>query len=132
MRKYLRWTAAGFYAFAGVLHFVKTSSYLKIMPSYVPWPQAMVYLSGAAEIAGGIGLLVRRFRRWAAFGLIALMVAVFPANIYMATNHVQVTSAPLPDWVLWARLPVQLLLVWWLLYVSCAIPTNSDHSVNSW
>ncbi len=96
MRKLLTWTAAGFYFAAGVSHFVKTASYLKIMPPHVPWPQAMVYLSGAAEIAGGLGLLLRRSRRWAAFGLIALLVAVFPANVYMATNHVQVTSTPLP------------------------------------
>lgn len=132
MRKSLTWAAAGFYVVAGVFHFVKTATYLKIMPPYVPWPQVMVYLSGAAEIAGGVGLLLRRFRRWAAFGLISLLVAVFPANIYMAANYVQVTSTPLPGWLLWVRLPVQLLLVWWLVYVSGAVTRKTDHSVNSW
>jgi uncharacterized membrane protein len=132
MRKPLTFAAAGFYVFTGASHFLKTASYLKIMPPDVPWPHAMVYLSGAAEIAGGLGLLLRRFRRWAAFGLIALLVAVLPGNVYMATNHVQVTSTPLPVWLLWARLPVQLLLIWWLVYVSGAITRKTDHSVNSW
>jgi uncharacterized membrane protein len=132
VRKSLTWAVAGFYVFAGVSHFVKTASYLKIMPPDVPWPQTMVYLSGAAEIAGGLGLLPRLFRGWAASGLISLLVAVFPANIYMAANHVQVTSTPLPGWLLWTRLPVQLLLIWWLVYVCGATTRNSDHSVNSW
>ncbi len=113
----VRWAAAAFYIFAGVFHFLNTAAYLKIMPPYAPWPRAMVYLSGAAEIAGGAGLLVRRFRRLAVFGLIALLVAVFPANIYMAANNVQVTSTPIPSWLLWARLPVQVLLIWWLLVI---------------
>jgi uncharacterized membrane protein len=132
MRKPLTLAAAGFYVLTGVSHFFKTASYLKIMPPDVPWPQAMVYLSGAAEIAGGLGLLLRRSRRWAAFGLIALLVAVFPANVYMATNHVQVTSTHFPVWLLWARLPIQLWLIWWLVYVSGAITRKTDHSVNSW
>jgi uncharacterized membrane protein len=103
--------------FAGVSHFLNTTAYLRIMPPYVPRPFAMVYLSGAAEIAGGAGLLVRPFRRAAVFGLIALLVAVFPANIYMAAQNIQVTSTPIPSWFLWARLPVQFLLIWWLLFI---------------
>jgi len=77
---------------------------------------AMVYLSGVAEIAGGAGLLIPSLRRAAAWGLVALLIAVFPANVYMALDRVRVTANPLPDWLLWARLPVQLLLIWWVLW----------------
>lgn len=116
-RDYAAWIAAVLYVFAGVSHFLHFAAYLKMVPPYVPWPRAMVYLSGAAEIVGGSALLARRFRPMAAVGLLALLVAVFPANIHMAVDHVQVTSTPIPNWLLWARLPVQLLLVWWLLFV---------------
>lgn len=78
----------------------------------------MVYLSGAAEIAGGLGLLLRRLRRAAAWGLVALLIAVFPANIYMAVGRVQVTATPLPVWLLWGRLPLQFALIWWVLWCS--------------
>ena len=76
----------------------------------------MVYLSGVAEIAGGIGLLLPLVRRAAAWGLVVLLVAVFPANIYMALDRVQVTATPLPAWQLWARLPLQFVLIWWTLW----------------
>ena len=116
-RDYAAWIAAAFYIFAGVSHFLHFAAYLKIVPPHVPWPGAMVYLSGVAEIVGGSALLAPRFRRIAAIGLIALLVAVFPANIYMAMDNVQVTAAPIASWLLWARLPVQLLLIWWLLFI---------------
>ena len=86
------------------------------MPPWVPWHLAMVYLSGVAEIAGGLGLLIPRLRRAAAWGLVALLICVFPANLYMATSHIQMTANPAPEWVAWARLPVQVLLIWWLLW----------------
>ncbi len=92
--------------------------YVKIMPPFIPAPLAMVYTSGAAEIAGGIGLLTPRLRRPAAWGLVALLTAVFPANIYMAAERVQVTAKPVPDWLLWARLALQPLMIWWVLWCS--------------
>jgi uncharacterized membrane protein len=107
--------AAVFYVVAGVFHFVETDGYLKIMPPWIPSHVAMVYISGAAEIAGGIGLLIPGLRRAAAWGLVALLIAVFPANVYMAMNNVQVTSRPIPAVLLWARLPFQGLLIWWVL-----------------
>jgi uncharacterized membrane protein len=67
-----------------------------------------------AEIAGGVGLLMRRTRWLAAWSLVLLLVAVFPANVNMAVNHVQVSAKPLPDWVLWGRLFLQPLLIWWV------------------
>ena len=104
----------------GILHFVNTNSFLRIMPPYVPWHLAMVYESGAAEIAGGIGLLIPRLRRPAAWGLVALLIAVFPANVYMATNRIQVTGDEIPAALLWARLPLQGLLIWWILWLTSA------------
>jgi uncharacterized membrane protein len=84
----------------------------------------MVYISGAAEIAGGFGLLLPRVRRLAAWGLVALLIAVFPANIYMALDHVQITTNPLSPWVLWSRLPLQFLLIWWILSCTKEIGTT--------
>jgi len=101
----------------GVFHFINTDSYLKIMPPLIPWPLAMVYLSGAAEVAGGLGLLVPPLRKSASWGLVALLIAVFPANIYMAAKNVQVTNTPIPQVLLWARLPLQALMIWWVLYL---------------
>ncbi|MBC8167911.1 MAG: DoxX family protein, partial [Bryobacteraceae bacterium] len=75
-RKFFLVVAAIIYIGAGCMHFLKTSTYLKIMPPFVPWHLAMVYLSGAAEIIGGIGLLIPSVRRWAAWGLVALLIAV--------------------------------------------------------
>src|ERR1700683_3967399 len=77
--------AAIFYVFAGTLHFLRPDMYLRIMPSYVPWHPAMVLISGACEVICGLGLLVPWTRRAAAWGLVALLIAVFPANLYMAT-----------------------------------------------
>ncbi len=109
--------AASFFILAGSLHFVRTESYLKIMPPYVPWHLAMVYVSGAAEIAGGLGLAFPATRRAAAWGLVALLIAVFPANVYMAANHIQVGDTPIAQSLLWARLPLQAVFIWWVLYV---------------
>jgi uncharacterized membrane protein len=103
------------YIGAGTLHFLQTDTYMKIMPPYVPQPRAMVWFTGVAEITGGIGLLIPPLRRPAAWGLVALLAAVFPANYYMAANHIQVGKTPIPQAFLWARLPLQALLIWWVL-----------------
>ena len=114
--------AAVFYTAAGFLHFLRPAMYMKIMPPYVPWHGAMVYLSGAAEIAGGLGLLIPMVRRAAAIGLIALLIAVFPANIYMATNPVEAGAGGLPPVALWGRLLLQPLFIWWLWW--CTRPSR--------
>jgi uncharacterized membrane protein len=81
MRTILRWLAAIFFVVADMFHFLNLEMYLQIVPPYFPAPQLLVAVSGIAEIAGGIGLLLRSVRRPAAWGLIALLIAVFPANI---------------------------------------------------
>jgi uncharacterized membrane protein len=114
--------AAILYVAAGALHFLKPEAYLRIMPPYLPWHLPLVFISGGFEILGGLALLVPQARRTAAWGLIALLIAVFPANIYMATNPIDAGAASIPPLLRWARLPLQLLLVWWLLW--CTRPTR--------
>ena len=82
----LRSLAAPAFMFAGVMHFVIPKAYRRIMPPYVPAPMAMVYASGAAEIAGGAGMMSSRTRRPAGWWLIATLVAIFPANVWMAQH----------------------------------------------
>jgi uncharacterized membrane protein len=117
--------AAIFYSFAGILHFLRPTMYLKIMPPYVPWHLAMVYVSGAAEILGGLGLLIPRVRRSAALGLVALLIAVFPANIYMATNPVEAGASELPPAALWGRLLLQPVFILWILWCTKARPITA-------
>jgi uncharacterized membrane protein len=80
---------AALFVGAGLLHFLHPETYLRIMPPALPAPRLLVLLSGVAEMAGGLGLLLPATRRWAASGLLALLLAVFPANIYMLQIHEQ-------------------------------------------
>jgi uncharacterized membrane protein len=116
------WLAALFYVTAGILHFVKPEPYLELMPPYIPWHEAMVQISGAFEILGGLGLLLPQTRRAAAWGLVALLIAVFPANLYMATNPVEAGAAGVAPIIRWGRLPLQALLIWWILWCTAAPP----------
>lgn len=86
------------------------------MPKSLPWPTALVYISGVAEIAGGAGLLFTRTRKIAALGLIGLLVAVFPANIYAAQHGMEVAGRAVPAWILWLRLPLQGVLIAWVYF----------------
>ena len=97
---------------AGINHFVNPEFYLKIVPSALPYPDALVYLSGVAEIAGALGTMHPRTRRAAGWFLIATLVGVYPANIYMAFDADRFAS--IPQWALWARLPLQFLFVYWV------------------
>ena len=108
--------AAVFYIVAGALHFIKPAPYLRIMPAYIPSHAAMVRVSGVFEILGGLGLLVPSTRRAAAFGLVALLIAVFPANVYMALHPVEAGAAGIAPVLRWGRLPIQAVLIWWLLW----------------
>ena len=98
---------------AGVLHFVAPRAYARIVPRSLPAPRALVAISGVFEVLGGVGLLIAAVRPWAAWGLIALFVAVFPANVNMAVKRIGFGKKPPPDWVLWARLPLQAVLIAW-------------------
>ena len=107
----------GFFLVAGTLHFLKTKPYVAIVPDALPRKRELVYVSGAAEIAGGLGLVCPwpRLRRAAAWGLVALYVAVFPANVNQAVNGIQFEGSAIPTWFLWLRLPFQVLFIAWAL-----------------
>lgn len=109
---------AGFFTVAGIMHFVVPRSYQAIVPDYVPIsPKRAVDWSGYAEIAGGLALIPERTRGAARWWLIALLAAVFPANVHMAVRPEAIRGLDLdriPHWTLWARLPLQPLMAWWV------------------
>jgi uncharacterized membrane protein len=108
---------AAFFTFAGAMHFLRPRAYRAMMPPYVPSHPEVVVVSGVAEIAGGLAVLPARSRRFARWWLIALLAAVFPANIDMAVHperHEPLRLERLPRWVLWARLPLQFAAGWWV------------------
>jgi uncharacterized membrane protein len=105
-----------FFLVAGSLHFLKPKPYVATVPDVLPRKLEIVYASGVAEIAGGAGLMHPRTRRAAGWWLIATLIAVFPANVNMAVNAERFRSVPEP--LLWARLPVQGLLIAWVWRVA--------------
>ncbi len=109
IKSIFRWLLAIAFILAGINHFINPAFYLKMMPPFLPAHLFLIYLSGILEIALGVLLLIPRFTRFAAWGLIALLIAVYPANIYMAMNP------PLfPEFsstALYLRLPLQFVLI---------------------
>ena len=106
---------AAVYVGAGVAHFTSTEFFVAIMPAYLPRHVELVHLSGAIEIGLGLLLLVPATRRLAAWGVIALLIAVFPANLNMALNDIRPPGpfGPPSTLALWLRLPFQLVLIAW-------------------
>jgi uncharacterized membrane protein len=100
-----------FFIQAGLNHFVMPRPYRRIVPPGMGDPATLVALSGIAELAGGVGVLVDRTRRPAGLWLVALLAAVFPANLHMARNPERFDR--IPRWALYARLPLQPLMMWW-------------------
>ena len=96
-----------------MLHFTSSKTYEAMMPPWLPAHRPLVLISGGFEILGAIGLLVPSTQRLAAWGLIALFIAVFPANVNMAVNKLPLGGRRVPTWTLWARLPLQLVLIAW-------------------
>ncbi|HXN36344.1 MAG TPA: MauE/DoxX family redox-associated membrane protein, partial [Opitutaceae bacterium] len=80
----MRWVLAAFFVLAGLNHFRSPGVYAGMMPAWLPWPAALVGVSGACEVLGGVGILVPRTRRAAGWGLVALLAAVLPANVHVA------------------------------------------------
>jgi uncharacterized membrane protein len=116
----LRWLLALAMISVGILHFVDPEPFARIVPPYLPRPMALVYISGVFEILGGVGLVVpiAITQQIAAYGLVALFVAVFPANIYMAMERIPLGAKHLPEWALWARLPLQAVLIAWAWFLA--------------
>lgn len=105
-----------FFLLAGANHFLNPELYLAMMPPLLPWPDTVHKIAGVAEILGGLGLLIRPVRPFAAWGLVLLLVAVFPANIHAALRG-EIPGLPVSPWVLWARLPFQAAFLFWTWWV---------------
>jgi uncharacterized membrane protein len=105
-----------FFTVAGAYHFINPALYLSMMPPWLPFPSALNLISGAAEIIGGIAILFPKTRKPAAYGLILLLLAVFPANIHLALNGWP--GMDFPRWTLFLRLPFQLLFIAWVFHAA--------------
>lgn len=108
---------AAVFVTAGVFYFIRPGLFARIVPPFLPFPLALVYLSGAAEILGGIGVLIPHLRTLAGVWLIALLIAVFSANLYMALSPERAGLGIAPAW-LWLRLPLQLVLIAWVWWAT--------------
>ena len=115
-RRVMRWGLAGLYGLAGIMHLHSPEAFVLIVPTWVPWPYHVVIVTGLFEIAGAIGLLTQRLRALAAIMLAVYAVAVFPANIKHAFDHVQVGGLPTSWWYHGPRFALQPVLVWWALF----------------
>jgi uncharacterized membrane protein len=109
----LRWLLGAFLFASGVYHFARPAVYVAMIPPYLPDPLVLVYVSGAAELAGAVGLQIAKTRRAAAWGIILLFILIFPANLHMAMNDLPLGGMHLPSWALWARLPFQGVFILW-------------------
>lgn len=115
---------SGFFLLGGINHFLNTDFYLSMMPPYLPAPRTLVYISGVLEILGGLGVLHPTTRRWAGWGLIALLIAVFPANLHMALNTDEFAKF-LSARALYGRLPLQIVFIAWVYYAALQKPVES-------
>jgi uncharacterized membrane protein len=113
----LRWLLAAFFVLAGVNHFRMPSLYAAMVPPWIPWAAGLSAVAGACEILGGIGILIPEFRRRAGWGLVILLVAVFPANLHVALVG-RMEGLNVPPAVLWLRLPFQAVLIAWVAWVA--------------
>jgi uncharacterized membrane protein len=109
----------GFFTLAGAMHFARPRAYEAIVPPYVPAARGAVRISGVAELAGGIAVVSAATRPLARWWLLALLAAVFPANVHMTLHPDEVAKRGvaadrIPAWLLWARLPLQPLMMLWV------------------
>jgi uncharacterized membrane protein len=117
LREALRWVLAGFFIVAGANHFRSPEVYLGMMPAWIPWPAVVNAAVGAAEILGGLGLIFAPTRRLAGWGLIALLVAVFPANVHVALLG-KMPGYDFSPLTLWLRLPFQAVFIAWVWWAA--------------
>ena len=125
-RRISRLVLAALFTFAGVMHFVIPASYARIVPPWLPSPLLLVYVSGVAEIAGGVGLLIPRVRRAAGIGLVLLLLAVWPANLQMLLNERAAGASALWQALLVARLPLQLAVIAWVWWAAEIVRAAGD------
>ncbi len=125
LKTVLKWIFGILFILAGANHFINPDFYLNIMPPYLPWHLFLVYLSGVFEIFFGVMLLIPRTQKLAAWGLILLLIAVFPANIYMAMNPNKFSE--LNPLLLYSRLLIQFVLIVWAYWFT---KNNSEKGKN--
>ncbi len=113
-----------FFTYAGIDHLVSPDFYVSIMPPWIPAHLELVYLSGVFEVMGGVGVLIPRFRALAGAGLVALLVAVYPANLYMAFNPELFPDIPVA--ALYVRLALQFVAFYWAYSVTRPDPLPAD------
>lgn len=106
------------FVFAGVSHFLIPDTFMKLMPPFVPFPMAMVYISGIFEILGGIGLIISKTKKAASYGLILLLLAVYPANIYVAIGNIQLGGFMSNSYYQWIRVFLQIPLIFWVWWTA--------------
>ena len=112
----LRLVLAAFYLGAGIFHLTSPRGFILIVPSFVPWPAEVVWLTGIAEIAGAVGLVIPRLQKAAGVGLALYAICVFPANINHALNNIDIGVLPNNWWYHGPRFLLQPVLVWWALF----------------
>jgi len=128
-RTLVRLLLAALFLFAGTIHLRHPELFLPVMPPWIPFHLACIKISGVFELLGGVGLLipVRPIQILTGWSLALLLVAVFPANIYMAMAHVKIHGFPSEPWMQWARLPLQPLLIVAVLWVTRAWHGNGNN-----
>ena len=124
LRDVALWLLAAFFVVGGVNHFVKPEFYLSMMPPWLPAHALLVQVSGVFEILGGIGVLVPATRQFSGWGLLALLAAVFPANLQMALDPAQHVAKGIPLWGLYLRLPVQAVFMAWVWWATLSAPKS--------
>lgn len=125
LRAALRRVLAAFFVVAGANHFRAPEIYLGMMPSWLPWPDAMNAISGVAEMLDGVGLLLPATRKPAGWGLIALLAAVFPANLHVALEG-RMPGTDFSPLTLWLRLPFQAVFILWVWWVAIAVAPRRE------
>lgn len=121
LRPAMRWLMAAFYLSAGILHLRRPEAFLPIVPGWVPAPREIVLLTGVAELAGALGLLIPKLRKPAGWGLALYAFCVFPANIKHAAEGIAIPALPQSWWYHGPRLALQPVLIWWALFSAAII-----------
>jgi uncharacterized membrane protein len=125
LKKLFRWILAVFFVLAGTNHFRMPATYINMIPPWLPWPTWLNNISGFCEILGGVGLLLPGLRIAAGWGLIALLVAVFPANVHVALQG-HMTGTSFSPAVLWLRLPFQVVFIAGVVWVAFKRSTHHE------
>jgi uncharacterized membrane protein len=113
MKKYFLYSMSAFYVLAGINHFISPEFYMEMMPDYLPFHEFLNITSGFTEVLLGLLLLDGYVRKFACYGIIVLLLAVFPANIHMLQEALEGTNQDFPLWALILRLPIQFLFIYW-------------------